>query len=315
MSIFGQILEYYGNQQLQNQQQRYNREMYQQQLQDNIMLWNMQNQYNAPAADMQRKIDAGINPLFDGSSSAAAPVSGAQPMPYERASMPHLTNPIMDFLDAKRQLAQIGNIQADTALKSNISLTEEQKRENYIKEREQMDANIKKLLSSSSLTDAEKQKVEQFMNYADSIYQSQIDINESTKDLNDAHKQRIRELLSGEKELQNMNIKDFREKWKRWSAEIDHLAKEDAVLEKQAKYYLISLLNNGFANTGFSLNNMLISALIDDDLELDADLRNTLEKVVSGRSSDVPRINKKLKRGVSSGQWSSSFSNNTLVPD
>lgn len=307
------LLNGFFNQRSQQQQQAWNEKMYQRQYQDNINLWNMQNEYNLPSAELARKIDAGINPLFDPSSSSSGPIQGAQPMAYERASAPSFSNPVSDFLEAKLRNAQIANIQADSALKSNQTLSEEQRRENLIKERDQMEANITKLLADASYTDKQREQLQKFLEYADDIYQSQIDINESTKDLNNEQKRKIRELLPGEKELQSYTMENFRQQWNKWSAEITHLAAEDAVLEKQAKYYLISLLNNGFAGSGFSINNALISALIDNDMELDSDLRDTIEGIFNGKSNRKNTFNKVGRN--SSGQWSSSFSSNSLVPE
>jgi hypothetical protein len=52
----------------QNRKSRaFSREMYQQQKQDNIQFWNMQNEYNSPTAQMARLKGAGLNPnmLYD----------------------------------------------------------------------------------------------------------------------------------------------------------------------------------------------------------------------------------------------------------
>lgn len=64
----------------------------QQQQNWNIDLWNMQNEYNTPAAQMQRYKDAGLNPNLiygsgSGSSGNATAVSSVAPARMERASV------------------------------------------------------------------------------------------------------------------------------------------------------------------------------------------------------------------------------------
>lgn len=52
------------------------REMYSRQYADNLALWNMQNEYNSPAAQMQRFKDAGLNPnLIYGQQNTAGPLT------------------------------------------------------------------------------------------------------------------------------------------------------------------------------------------------------------------------------------------------
>lgn len=68
---------------LNKSQQRYNTYMYDRQRADNLADYNMQNEYNSPAAQMQRLKDAKLNPnLVYGNGSAtndAAPVRSASP--------------------------------------------------------------------------------------------------------------------------------------------------------------------------------------------------------------------------------------------
>lgn len=70
-----------GSQRRENRKQRdFTREMYQTQKQDNIDFWRMQNEYNTPAAQMERYMDAGLNPhLAYTQANTAAPISSPQP--------------------------------------------------------------------------------------------------------------------------------------------------------------------------------------------------------------------------------------------
>lgn len=61
------------NQQLQDREFAFNREQSELEYQRNLEKWNLENAYNSPSAQMQRYIDAGLNPnLIYGSGSASA---------------------------------------------------------------------------------------------------------------------------------------------------------------------------------------------------------------------------------------------------
>lgn len=83
--------------------------------QQNIKFWNMQNEYNLPANQMNRLQQAGLNPnLIYGSGSANTGVAGSiapsKPAPY------NIKNPVP--LQAMLLDAQIKNINADTERKT-----------------------------------------------------------------------------------------------------------------------------------------------------------------------------------------------------
>jgi len=75
------------NSQAQNQanmqSQMFSRQMYQQTRRDNLEFWNMQNEYNSPAKQMERLRAAGLNPnlVYGGSSGGTAGTAGSIPTP------------------------------------------------------------------------------------------------------------------------------------------------------------------------------------------------------------------------------------------
>lgn len=93
----------------------------------NFRMWQQTNEYNSPAAQVQRMREAGLNPLnygLDGSS--ASPMEAAQSLGYDRASASAFTNPLQAGLQsalAVRSLqkdidvknAQIDKLKADTS--------------------------------------------------------------------------------------------------------------------------------------------------------------------------------------------------------
>lgn len=92
----------------------------------NLEMWNKTNEYNNPTNQLQRLRDAGLNPLYFGlDGSSAGGLTSAQPLGYERAKAPNLSNPVEAGLEAHSMLknlekdmelkdAQIGKIKSET---------------------------------------------------------------------------------------------------------------------------------------------------------------------------------------------------------
>lgn len=96
-----------------------------------IEFWNMQNAYNTPTAERERLEDAGLNPALMYSNGAGASNAGQlSSVPVNPAAGSGLYNPGKlvpgDMMDSILKLAQVKNIEADTANKrssnENISL-------------------------------------------------------------------------------------------------------------------------------------------------------------------------------------------------
>lgn len=86
-------------------------------------MWEKTNEYNSPAAMMERMKAAGINPNAAAQGITGAPAAGAASMP-QAAQSPDLSsigaavgNSVNNALSYQAQKAQIENIQADTKLK------------------------------------------------------------------------------------------------------------------------------------------------------------------------------------------------------
>lgn len=93
----------------------------------NLELWNMQNQYNSPSAQMARLRSAGLNPnLVYGSGvtgNSSGQASAYQPARISRAEMqPYrgwnlgLSDAVSTFLAARQNKAQINNLEASNRL-------------------------------------------------------------------------------------------------------------------------------------------------------------------------------------------------------
>lgn len=225
----------------------------------NYEMWQKEMEYNTPANQVQRLRDAGLNPMYyglDGNSTNGGP-DAAQPLGYDRAQASDQPNPISAGIDSAVKVAQVSNIQADTAKKNNENLTETQRREKMLAEIDEVKQNVKLKLAQEGLTNAERQKLEKDIEWLDRLNEATIAEKESSAKLSNAQKKRIEELLEGEKIIQSKTIEDFDHKWQKINAEIAKIAGENKLLAKDLENYALNHANNGFMGTGLSLQNLI----------------------------------------------------------
>lgn len=98
--------------------QRYATRMYNRTRSDNIQFWNMQNQYNSPAAQMQRFRDAGLNPNLiygqgNSGNAGAIPTPDVQPVNFREPKFPRNDNASALLLSADLRIknAQASNLE------------------------------------------------------------------------------------------------------------------------------------------------------------------------------------------------------------
>lgn len=127
------ILGYYG----QKDTNRTQKEIAQSAQQHDIDMWNMQNAYNNPSAQMQRLIDAGLNPnLVYGSGNVSGLQTGDRPKPHSpeykspisQLEIPNALTYLREFSDYQVKRAQIDNVEEATRLarqrRINLGLSE-----------------------------------------------------------------------------------------------------------------------------------------------------------------------------------------------
>ena len=91
------------NNRKQRNEQRY---LQQKSIDENILQWNRENNYNTPSAQMQRFKDAGLNPnLIYGQSNTASSMTPASDVP--EAKMPH--NSVAEGIQSMMQMHEIQN--------------------------------------------------------------------------------------------------------------------------------------------------------------------------------------------------------------
>lgn len=108
-----------------------NERINQSQLDYNWDMWHAQNEYNNPAAQRQRLVDAGLNPIYyglDGNSAASG--NAFTPIAAQQAS-PTIPQNYDAFGDAALRYAQIRNMDADTKQKESVSGLTDEQAENY----------------------------------------------------------------------------------------------------------------------------------------------------------------------------------------
>lgn len=239
-------------------QRLWSEEMWNKQNAWNYEMWQAQNDYNSPAAQIQRLRDAGLNPLFYGlDGSSAGDLSAAQPLGYERAQMSTMANPMASFQDVATRVAQIANIQADTAKKNNENLTETQRREKLIADIEVAKQELFNRRAEEGLTNAQRERIDKDIAWLDRLNEATLAEKEANAALSKSQKKRIDELLEGEKLIQSKTIEDFEHKWSKISAEIAKMAKETGLLAKDIENYALNHASNGFMGSGLSIQNLL----------------------------------------------------------
>ena len=175
---------------MQDRQNAFTERMWNQQNDWNLEMWNRENEYNSPAAQMQRMMDAGINP-----NSAAGGIAGngaGQASPVQAdlatgagASGQGVAVPLGDVGSSLVQnligMAQVKNIEADTELKEKqsgnveadtlLKGVEKDKAEQEVKDlifkntelnpktKEQMEATISKTWAERDFTVEDKNKI------------------------------------------------------------------------------------------------------------------------------------------------------------
>ena len=239
-------------------QRQWNEMMYNKQNTWNYEMWQKQNEYNSPESQLQRLRDAGLNPLYFGldGNGNAGDLSAAQPLGYERANYTSTINPIAVGLDAALKTAQVANIQADTAKKGQETVSEVQRREKVQAEIENIKQQNNNLLAQEGLTNAQREQIEKNNAWLDRLNEATIAEKEANVKLSESQKNRIDELLEGEKLLQAKSAEDFDHKWSKIRAEIAKMAKETGLLEKDIENYALNHASNGFMGSGVSLQNM-----------------------------------------------------------
>lgn len=194
--VVGGLIGLYGakkqrdfEQQESEKQREWSEQMQDKQNEWSLNMWNKTNEYNSPSAQVERLREAGLNPLYYGlDGSSANGLESAQALGYDRASAKGMTNPMQAALEGysaikslKKDLelknAQIDKLNEDTAgvkldnefkdktmdtreeaLKIANNMSKEQI-ENVKKERERMEADIKKKIAETETEQERKMLV------------------------------------------------------------------------------------------------------------------------------------------------------------
>ena len=136
------------NKELNNQQFEHSNELAQKNYERNLQQWQLENEYNTPKAQMQRNMEAGINPLWNGMQSTAASSPQLNTIPetggsgISATSQNMIPNVLQMFMSFKTQQLQQDQLRADIESK-------EQMANNYRALASLNDSKNSQLLSSS----------------------------------------------------------------------------------------------------------------------------------------------------------------------
>lgn len=107
---------------------RYNKKLYEMQRDDNLKMWNLQNEYNSPKQQMARLIEGGLNPHLvygNGADATAGAISNGSP------SAPNIPSPQMETIppssfmmqyDVELKKQTLDNLKAQNTVISNEAL-------------------------------------------------------------------------------------------------------------------------------------------------------------------------------------------------
>lgn len=243
---------------LAEQQRDWNEQMMNKQNEFSLDMWNKTNEYNSPSKQVERLREAGLNPLYYGlDGTSANSFESAQAQGYQRASMAGLNNPVQGFIDTAVKLAQLGNIQADTAKKGQETLSEVKNREKMEVEITNGKQTLNNLRAQEGLTKSQQNQIDRGLEWLDRINEANIKATEAKAALDESTKKRIDALLEGELKIQAKTVEDFEKKWKKIEAEISKIAKENKLLDEDLINYAINHAQSGFQGTGLSVPNII----------------------------------------------------------
>lgn len=239
-------------------QREWSEKMYNQQNAWNYEMWQKENEYNTPLNQVQRLRDAGLNPLYynlDGSS--AGDLTAAQPLGYERANIPNMTNPFNSLTNAITQKAQVELLQAQVAKTTEETLTEVQRREKLTADIENAKQELEVLKAQEHLTTSQRANLDKATEWADRLNEAIINEKKANAALSESQKKRINELLDGEKLIQFKTAQDFDKKWQKVDAEIKKISLETGIAYQDLANYAINHFTGGIAGTGVSVQNFI----------------------------------------------------------
>lgn len=257
-SLVGSIISNAYNAKQADKQREWSEEMWAKENAWNEEMWTKTNEYNSPENQIKRLRDAGLNPMYYGlDGSAASAVQSATPLGYERATMTPIDNPVTAGLNAAAQIAQISNVQANTAKTNNENLTETQRRENMQAELLTIKQELQNQLAEEGKTEAETKEIEKRIEWVDRLNQATIAEADSRTKLNNSTKNRIDTLLKGEKIMQSRTIEDFDKKWRNMDAEFEKISAETGIAKLDIENYALNHMQNGMMGSGVSLQNWI----------------------------------------------------------
>lgn len=201
-------------------------------------MWNKQNEYDTPANQRQRLLDAGINPL-SGSDWSNSSSDVSYPGSPSASNFSGYLNPVASAFDTAQIASQITNTNADTEQKyaetaRTLALTPHEVRQieeniNLAKQ------NIQNLMSSKDLTDEQRKNLEIIDKWLDTEKEfelhkkiSEIAVNKSIANLNDEQAEKLRYEIENILPLQKIN------------AELSNEQLEELIKETRQKIALLS---------------------------------------------------------------------------
>lgn len=265
--LLSSYINYRAQKKLNAQTYTYNKELAQDAFRRNVQMWNMQNAYNTPAAQMARLVAAGLNPnlIYGNGQEASAGNAGTAPALQYGAWNPtapffDVASPIRSAMEMYLLQAKRDNINADTANKTQQSITE-------VTRRQEIEQRTNKLKAEIEGTNLDNESKAIALKYADAMQKAALSAKENEAALSASQKRQVdfyvdkimpKELVLKEKEIQN-----FDKQWEVLDQKLRNMVAEEAktnaerdLLYEDYRNYALNHMQRGIMGSGVSVPNI-----------------------------------------------------------
>lgn len=252
-------------------------------------MWEAQNAYNDPSRQMERMINAGINPNLAAAGIAGSPNTASS---IESSGAPAVNSAItpysqsigqstMNALDSVLRTKQIDNVVADTKVK-------EEQAPMVAAEKNQFIQNVENLKSKKVLTDYEAEKLRPYAKYADEMFD--MDWNLAREKVNEIQGQ-IRQL--------NKQIELADEEYRKMKQEIEESKQRVSLMEYQEQ---LAAAEKKYNDSLTALNNKKLE--LQNQGYDDSPLGLLMSKAASGENIDDDlKVLEKYHNSVARGEY------------
>lgn len=219
-------------------QHHYNKKLSEKQFEQNVAMWNMQNEYNSPVAQRKRLEEAGLNPALMYQNGASA--GNATSMPQYQAFGQSLSQNLLDGMQMAQISANIRKTNAEAENEENkspfVALEAQAIIDNYIADADVKRSTIRKMSAEISKMEIEGRKLEQDILVG--IEDVKLKIAQTASE---EERRKLTELQEGlvilQKSLTSQQIKTEEEATRTQEAQTEYVKQQKATAKAQGDMY------------------------------------------------------------------------------